>query len=204
MRPDVERDLKASSKVFAQLTWPAISPICSGGRLIPVEGSTTSELQNLLDQRAGIDGWQVFKVEQHDVIRSIASRVQWSAESWRSFTLRYQRNNGSLTEVAKWLFSYDHPDYDLSHPALVVQSYTSLPRGSVDGPLLEAAVMRWHDLVTFMKSHPPEKRLKKNPEDGTLFAPYWWEELRRAGLQIGVVTGDGQRVPTPYYKGYSV
>src|SRR5690606_6164676 len=88
VRAEVARDLSRSAAAFRDIVWPEIKQWCRGGEIIPVESVTESGFASALDQLAGIDAWQAVE----DIgMRGIASRVQWVAKPYRSFTIRETR-----------------------------------------------------------------------------------------------------------------
>lgn len=119
----IERAIKQSSGLFVDHVWPVISPAIGGGELVPVETVTESGFARDLDTLAGVDAWQV---SRPDGMRPIASRVQQSEltmggyRPWNTFTIRYTRPSGSLTEFHKRLTSIRD---GFLHPHLTVQAY---------------------------------------------------------------------------------
>lgn len=185
MRDEVARDLSDSAYDFLRVVWPAIKPFMQHGELKPVEAIASEELKGDLDKLAGIDAWHI--VYERRLMRGIASRVQWislESEPWRSFTIRMERPNGVKTEFEKRCEAIDRMDEGWLFPHLTVQGYVAKPRRS--GQLLAAAIVRTKDLYNYARKHP-EREWRRNPEDGVWFTPWWWDELKRAGIQVRVI-----------------
>lgn len=174
MRPEVKRDLTRSADAFVRIVWPAISDICGGGELIPVEGVTEEGFAHALDAESGIDGWQ--HVVGHG-IRGIASRVQWG-KNWRSFTIRESRTSGSTTELSKRLAMLrDGGDWLL--PALTVQAYLNPLTDELNG----AGIVRTRDLYKYI-SENRNCVTRTNPDDGNTFVVVFWDDMNRAGYRV--------------------
>jgi hypothetical protein len=163
----VERVISASALDFRAKVWPLFADHLGGGELVPVETVTDSAFTKLLDTQSGIDAWQVLG---SGGIRGLASRVQWGPTCWESWTVRTNRVTGARTEIDKLL----EVDATLLRPAYHIQAYLSGPGGVVLG----AACIRTTDLVRMLLAgvHGPERR---NPVDGALFVPIWWDAASR-------------------------
>lgn len=182
VRDDVARDLSASASDFERIVWPAIKPLFGHGRMVSIECATSKGLTRDFDVLAGIDGWHM--LDDKGVMRGVASRVQWGDKSWRTFSIRRERPNGSRTEMEKRLYAIDNPEHNWLIPALTVQAYLTKPKPG--GALIEAAVIRTRDLYRFARDHPCAEP-RYNPEDKVLFDWFRWNDLKRAGLQVGIV-----------------
>lgn len=160
----VDRAMGASALDFRERVWPIVSRYLGGGDLIPVEAVTDSLFAKLLDSQAGIDGWQLVG---SGGIRGIASRIQWGATCWRSWTIRTRTTSGARTEYDKLVDA----DGTLLRPAYHVQAYLDQRGGAV----LAAGCIRTNDLIRLLLAgrHGPERR---NPTDGTYFVPVWWDD----------------------------
>lgn len=172
MNQAVERAIGASAADFRAHVWPRFADRLGGGELIPVESVTDSMFAKLLDTRAGIDAWQVVA---DGGLRGVASRVQWGPMCWDSWTVRTQRVSGFPTERDRLI----HADYTLLRPAFHIQAYFE-QRG---GRLMGAACIRTLDLARMVIAglHGPERR---NPVDGTLFVPVWWQTAEDEGFEV--------------------
>jgi hypothetical protein len=140
MLRDVERDLTKSARVFADVVWPAVAPLCGGGDLQTVESVTEKRFTDVLDAHAGIDAWQVIK--QKSVIRGIASRVQYSNRPYNTFTIRYRRDSGARTEYSKRREALLNREKGYLYPHLTIQAYVSNDAKT----LLDAAIICTSDL----------------------------------------------------------
>jgi len=137
MRGDVSRDLSASAYDFLRVVWPKVEPMLAGGRLEPVESTTSRRrIDRDIDILAGIDAWHM--LDSQGVMRGIASRVQWGPKNWRTFTIRKSRPTGATTELAKRLYALDHLDQGWLFPSLTIQAYVTEKR---EGRLLGAAII---------------------------------------------------------------
>lgn len=185
MRGEVARDLSDSAYDFKRVVWPAIEGLMQYGRLEPVEAATARDMAQALDVLAGIDAWQM--LDAKGVMRGIASRIQWGPESWNTFTIRLDRNNGSKTEYAKRLTAWEEPDAGWLLPHITVQAYLTEPRRG--GRLIRAGIVRTRDLLKFSVEHKcPQPR--RNGEDGVLFNWYRWSAIRQAGYRVREVAGE--------------
>jgi hypothetical protein len=187
---DVRRDLSASASDFLRVVVPAIRDLIGPGRITPVESTAPADLRRDLDILAGIDAWQM--VDSEGRMRGIASRIQWGNRVWRSFTVRLERPNGLKTEKDKRIDAFLRPAGGWLLPALTVQAYLTWPKPG--GTLIEAGVIRTSDLLDHMIRNPCERPLR-NPEDGVMFEPYFWDDLngkvRTVGPLASAQRGDG-------------
>lgn len=186
MNPDVAASLSNSSYDFVRVVVPAIRQFIGPGRIEPVESTASTGLKHDLDVLAGVDCWQL--QDSQGRMRAIASRVQWDTKSWRTFTIRAGRENGSRTELAKRLEAFLHPEAGWLLPALTVQAYLTRPERS--GKLIEAAVIYTADLYDYVIRNPC-KESRNNYTDGpgktAWFDWYLWDDLRRDGKRVEIV-----------------
>lgn len=184
MRDDVRRDLSDSAYDFLRVVWPEIEQLCAGGRLEPVESTTSRRrIDHDLDVLAGIDAWHM--LDSQGVMRGIASRVQWGPKNWRTFTIRESRPNyRGANEFDKRLYALDHLDQGWLFPSLTIQAYVTAKRS---GQLLGAAIIHTSDLFIYARDHKRKPRYASNGGEG--FIHYDWGELRRAGVRLGEVQG---------------
>jgi hypothetical protein len=171
-----ETDLSASAKAFKEIVWPKIIGMCGGGELIPVEGSTDTELAKKLDQMAGIDAWQVQAAKG---IRGIASRVQFGA-AYGSFTIRAARASGASTELEKRRYALNNPDVGYIFPALTIQAYVE------NDQLIYACIIKTADLIRSADDRYEWVRFEreKNNDDGNVFLKVWVEWLKAEGIEV--------------------
>lgn len=148
MQADVARDLSDSAFDFLRVVWPAVKGACGGGELVPVEAVTATDFAKVLDMQAGIDAWQVV---DRCGMRGIASRIQWGAKCWSTFTIRFSRTSGARTEYAKRCWALEHPNQGWLIPSLTVQAYVEARR---TGTLLGAGLVRTKDLFDYVREEP--------------------------------------------------
>ncbi len=188
MRSDVRRDLSASAQDFLDTVVPAIRHLIGPGRIEPVESTAPADLRRDLDVLAGIDAWQM--VDNEGRMRGLASRIQWGTTVWRSFTIRLERPNGAKTEKAKRVEAFLKPAGGWLLPALTIQAYLLPPQPG--GKLIEAGVVRTADLLDYMIRNPcPQPR--RNPADGVMFEPYFWDDLGDLVRTAGPAAARGPR-----------
>lgn len=119
--------MRQSARVFAEHVWPIIEPWIGGGKLVPIETVTDSEIAQQLDMLAGIDAWQIHA----DGICGIASRVQAgkaaidpkTGRPWKTFTVRERKTSGARTEYAKRKDAIETGRW--LYPILTVQAYVT-------------------------------------------------------------------------------
>jgi hypothetical protein len=175
MRRDVAADLSDSAADFCRVVWPTIAPWCGGGELVPVESVSATEFAKTLDILSGIDAWHV---RGDGGVRGIASRVQYGAP-WASFTVRFARRSGAMTEFAKRMRAIEYPVEGWLYPALTVQAYVSA-RSS--GNLLYCCMVRTADLFRYLADHQDDART--NRQDGNTFLVAWCSDLIAAGIRV--------------------
>jgi hypothetical protein len=171
MSATVEAKIKISAAEFERAVWPHFSQQLGGGTLVPVESVTESGFATLLDTLGMTDAWQVVEPEG---MRALATRCQFNGPNWHSWTVRYQRPSGRLTE---WHKLTQHGVWQLPH--YIIQAYIS----SVGGQLLGAAAIKTRDLQV-MLINGWTGPVRRNREDGVLFLPIYWDEAEAQGFQI--------------------
>lgn len=186
MRDEVARDLQHSAQDFKRVVWPAIEPLFGHGRIVSMECATSRGLMKDFDTLAGIDAWHM--LDSKGVMRGVASRVQWGDKNWRTFSIRRERPHGVSTELEKRLYAIDNPSHNWLFPAVTVQAYLTLPKPG--GCLLEAAVIHTRDLYRYARDNPcKEPRCTRDEHGVVWFDWYRWSDLKRAGINVGVVPG---------------
>src|SRR5258707_12338511 len=118
-------------------------------------------------------------VDEHGRMRGLASRIQWG-DNWRSFTVRLERRTGLKTEKEKRISAFLQPQAGWLLPALTIQAYLTRPKPG--GHLIEAGVIRTADLLDHMIRNPCP-RARRDPEDGVMFEPYFWDDLAGLGRE---------------------
>ena len=169
----VERDMKRSASAFADLIWPAVRPLISGGDLVLMESVKDSEFAKMLDIYSGIDGWQLHT----DGMRGISSRVQVGTP-WDTFTVRMTRDSGAATEFEKrkaaimsqrgWLYPYLH-----------IQAYLA----TWTGPILSVGVVKMADLIKFID----QNHHRMNRTTNATFAVCGWRQMRGMGYALKIL-----------------
>lgn len=186
MRADIETSINESMTTFRDVVWPKIEHILGGGRLVAVEGATTDALRLDLDRLAGIDAWHM--IDHVGTMRGIASRVQWDT-NYRSFTVRAGLPSGNRTEIHKRLHAIRNQDKGYLYPHLTIQAYVT----KASGRLIGAGIIKTTDLYEYIENNPIP-RLIRNPQDGHLFAAYFWKDLRAQGYVVHEWEGPQSRL----------
>lgn len=172
-------DLSNSTRDFKRLVAPILRR-GMGGELIPVEGNTDDRLCTLLDTLSGIDAWHM----RHDHgLRGIGSRIQWMpAESlpYNTFTIRYRRESGAMTEFEKRCQAI-RGDGGWIYPHLTVHAYVREP--ALEGELLSLGIARTADVMDYItRYNPPTRKVAK---DGAAeFFCVNWGQYRKCGYEI--------------------
>jgi len=122
--------------------WPEIKDWFGDGNshIRPNESLKDESVATMLDRSAGIDAWLVGSASQ---VQGLASRVQWCATSWDSFTVRYELVSGRETEYAKRKAAIETEG--ALYPLYTVHAYVTEPRR--EGNLLSVAMIRTRDLI---------------------------------------------------------
>lgn len=137
MSDDITSTISRSSEDFLRFVWPAIGK--PFGKVIPVESVTANSFAVELDRRAGIDVWLVGVGGD---LRGLASRVQWTDDSYDTFTVRIRSRFGNPTEYHKRKAAIANGGASIS-PYYFVQAYVSLDRTR----LVAAAIARTADVI---------------------------------------------------------
>lgn len=158
----VEQAISRSQHAFATLVWPRLSNHLGQGRLIPVETVTDSNMTKALDMLAGVDTWLIS--DGH--VYPIASRVQYGATAWRTFTIRRSVRSGLPTEYHKRI---DAIRSGALYPRFTVQAYIN------GDQLLAAAAVDTRHLIE--RCATLEHQVRTNPTDGAQFIYVQWDQL---------------------------
>lgn len=113
-----------------------------------------------LDIYSCIDYWFLFS---KGCIRGLASRIQWVADDWSTFTVRRGRISGARTEYAKLLYAIEN---DYLYPYWTIQSYINIEKPT---KLLNSAICKTKDLILYIKSG----------EDGV---DHWTKIVKKGGI----------------------
>lgn len=173
-------DMQAANDLFAdfiteisgQMKGQLISTELEGGRLAEI-----------FDHYAGIDAVHVWRGN----VRGVAVRVQWGI-NYKTFTIRYRRASGAVTEYAKRLAAIRGNDGAL-YPYLTIQAYANKRD---QGQLLSYAIVKTADLYEYIDGRLHDNgttisgiRWRKCPE-GNTFLYVSFDELIEAGVHCVV------------------
>lgn len=188
-------DLSWSNTVFRDEIWPVLSPLIGGGDLVVVEGSERARARSL-DILAGIDAWQQFPDAWG--VRGIASRIQKGA-SYRTFTIRFERASGNVTEWTKRMMSVTHLEEGVALPGITLQAYYKR-KGVFSGAAVRTIPLYQHiirtlenagvpaaDLETFGKRQSKELFgfwHQENFDGRSSFIAVCWDKLKEAGVEV--------------------
>ncbi len=185
-----EVDLKDSARAFKETVWPKIKDdvgaFCfGGGELIQMETSAEIEFAKKMDIDAGVDAWQIMKIKNMNVFRSIGSRVQttpkkWSHRPFNTFTIRKERQSGAITEYEKRDFAIKN---HLLYPEIYIHAYLL---SDYNGQLLSVGICKTKDVIECIdKGHSFESKSNDGKGWATFYAVYWdkIEELKYSIFQ---------------------
>lgn len=180
MREEIRHDLNESASDFVHIVWPKVAPLCGGGTLYPVEAARHLSWIVALDNCSGIDAFQLLPSE--NMLRGIASRIQYG-RSYPTFTLRYKRANGAVTEFEKRLYAIRHASQGYIYPHLTIHAYMSRPKGQ----LLAVAVTKTSSLYLYAERYrgdPSRVYEQRNSSDGNSFLVVLWEPYQKVGYPL--------------------
>lgn len=166
---EAELQIAKSGDAFANIVWPQIEQQCGGGNILQVEG-VKEKIASVLDCSCGIDFLQITQ----DGARGIASRVQYGATNYETFTIRTKLKTNFETEFTKRLRGMENSNY--LTPYMTVQAYIN------KGTLLGAAVIVTEQLYSYINFEGVHKFECKNNPDGNQFIYITWQELINAGI----------------------
>ena len=138
-----------------ELIRPSLQDVL-GAKVVPVEGQ--GELAQILDMRCGID----YLAINSEGVRGIAARTQ-EGKVWRTFTIRYGKDNGAKTEYEKRMMGIR---CGYLYPYWTVQAYLG-PREAICG------VVRTQNLYSYASTH--EVALKRTTNAQFMVVP--WDEV---------------------------
>lgn len=142
-----KKDLNKSSNIFLKIIWPKIIYIIGGGKVIPVETVTEENFKKLLDQKAGIDNWQVIGT----CIRGIASRIQYNV-NYKTFTIRHTRIGSDVeTEYQKRMRAI-YGEGGFLYPHYTVQAYIKEPENKI----LSIGIIHTRSLFDYIQRYQDE------------------------------------------------
>lgn len=177
---DVSRRLNDSSHDFMHIVWPELGQ--GFGRVIPVESVSDNVFASELDRRSGVDVWLI-GTDEH--MRGLASRVQWTNNSFDTFTVRVRSSGGGSTEYDKRraaIAANRNGIAGVLYPHYTAQGYVSTDRTR----LVAAAIARTQDVISCVEQDqgwlmPPNR-------DGSQGYAVPWSALRSSRFQIRIWT----------------
>lgn len=178
MNQFVKADMKWSSRLFIDQVWPLLHEHIGKGDLLQMEGRPDIELAQLLDMRAGIDGWQLTK---EGGLRGIAARVQKGEKAWNTFTIRKSRKSGSETEYAKRRRAIIDESGE-TYPHLTIHAYAL----TNEGPILSVGIAKTCDIIAFIDCGLAQTRATDNAD----FYVCQWGKMKKAGYKVRIITKD--------------
>ena len=174
----IDQAISDSARDFRDLVWPLFADELGGGQLVPVESVTQSGFAATLDMLGMTDAWQVVSPFG---LRGLATRIQWGATPWDTWTIRCKLPSGRPTEWHKLT-----QDGAWHRPSYVIQAYVK-QKGS--GPVLSAACIQTVDLRELLIDGFYEGP-RRNPSDGNLFVYVYWLMAELRGYQVIRREGD--------------
>lgn len=149
-----------------------ILPKIIKGNILTVEGCN-NEILMLLDERSGID----YIRHDNEGLQGIAARVQFGC-SYESFTIRYKRTTGTMTEYEKRLKQIQQGYF---YPAFTLQAYFDSIK---ELNLLSISIMTTIDLFKELEENP-KVITKSNNQDGNIFKVLFWRHvLNKQAIKI--------------------
>jgi hypothetical protein len=185
------KDGRAAAKDFMSVVWPRIKKIGwfgPGARIEQIEWQENSATREL-DTGAGID--VLFSTVKG--IFLAASRVQWQRRRWDTFTIRYDRGTGLLTEYGKTKRAISNGS---AYPQYYIHAYLN----ERSGKLTSVARCETINLYTYIEENGDvwiKNHSKLATCDGkhTWFIYIPWEDLLDAGINVNIWPSRKLRVP---------
>lgn len=146
-------------------------------KYISIEGQASDALYQMFDMQCGIDVWCYNKFGA----RGLASRIQVSSKSWRSFTIRKSRKSGAITEYEKrkkaisenWLYPY-----------YTMQAYIN--KSEV---LLEFAICKTEELIKYIEEgNATIKETNPNQQGQAEFYVIYWDQYKKLDNNLVIKT----------------
>lgn len=168
----VINDMRKSSVIVNDKIKPIIASFWPNWKLMPVEGEN-NEICKLLDMSCGVD--YLLYSQGFSFIYGVASRVQYG-KNYRTFTVRKERENGTLTEFAK-------RDIAISKgaifPCYCMQAYI------IDGDIASFAIAKTADLINFIKGgHAEVKKTNSDKIGQAEFYACEWDVMKCCGYTV--------------------
>jgi len=163
-----EIDLNRSVEAFNNVVWPQVKQWFANATVRQIENSKTKD-SLLLDMLTGIDLWQISTMG----VKGIASRVQFNS-NYKSFTIRYRRSSGSLTEFIKRTEAlYSNSGNIL--PFYTMQAYVYEPDIFLSGAIIETK-----DLFDYISSNAHDIDTRENRQDDNIFKVAYWDKIKQS------------------------
>lgn len=181
MAKPFKETMRAAMKMYSEYVKPVLDNELknTAWRIEVVEGKTDDETAEKLDTLAGTD---LFIYNKRSM-SGIASRIQ-VGKNWRTFTIRYKRDNGKDTEFKKRKFAIEN---DMFYPKFTYQAYVTSETG---GKLLGLAIMPTKSLFKYIDEHKDEteERHTGSSQYGQAsFLTCYWDKIKahdKYGLKI--------------------
>ena len=179
------RDLGDSAHDFTHIVWPQLKAVgWLTGIMMPVEAVTDDAMKEYLDRLAGIDLWVI---NDDKGITGLASRIQWGARAWNSFTVRRTRVTGAATEWEKRRTAMASQGQYI-YPYWSCQAYITVRPNRVNGrlascgQLLSMGLARTEDIFDYLEHAQVAHR--ETHSDGNTFFVAWWNQMQGAGYCV--------------------
>ena len=179
------KDLGDSAHDFTYIVWPKLKALgWLTGIMLPVEAVTDDTMKEYLDRLAGIDLWVI---NDDKGITGLASRIQWGARAWNSFTVRRTRATGTATEWEKRRTAMASQGQYI-YPYWSCQAYVTVRPSRVNGrlmscgQLLSVGLARTEDIFDHLERTPVTHR--ETHSDGNTFFVAWWGQMQGAGYPV--------------------
>lgn len=156
-------DLSLSVRAMESIKTTVLPELISG-EILCIENSD-NEILLKIDQMSGVDYLRLNDIG----IQGIAARVQFG-RSWDSFTVRYKRSTGALTEYEKRKMQIEKGYF---YPAYTLQAYFD---NSVNLNLLSIGIIETKALYEEMQNNPAVVT-RTNPSDMNEFKLLFWSDV---------------------------
>lgn len=135
----------------------------------------SSEIAKLLDVYGGCDLLLLDK--RNSAVEGIASRIQFAEKSFDTFTIRLERDSGTITEYEKRKRAMAS---GAIYPKFTFQAYVSK-----DMQLLSMAIIRTVDLYKFVEENQQTVKHTGEEQFGQAsFIACKWQDLKAAGFAV--------------------
>lgn len=174
-----EDSMSQSTQDFQKHVLPIFKNLYPNYKFIRMENEK-NEIAFLLDTHAGIDFLIVDKMNK--TLKGLASRVQRVFRCWKTFTVRYERDNGTATEYKKREQSLK--DGGL-YAAWTSQAYISPDNSNILGIAITSTVELWEYIE---KEHPQIKHTHSDQCGQASFFVIPWRDMREKQYPILTIT----------------